>query len=588
MFFLRFSYCFSIMLLSSLLLFTKAESKSQDQQEKKYPVSSFKIRYPNKHVDLPEEEELLSLKVKLSKKNHAYAQTEEGLPSEELQLLDISQKTEETWFYESAIVEIAQAIVSRFNQKGFIGIIVTVDPKDIQASGEDIRPKDQKDLSLVVLAYSVKETSSVSLGERFASDHSLNHPAHRHIIRNSPVQEGDLVDRKRLNDYVRRLNRYPNRQVDIQLTGSKEKERLDIDFLINENKAIRAYIGAENTGTKNTSQWLQHIGLAHYHLTGKDDIFSLHYATTGLENLHSIQASYESPFFSYQDLRWNAYISWSSFNSSQLGIFNDEFSGNNEGESLGIKAAVRQKEDFFIDLIASATWRHISVNNRLAKLSGKEDFLIPSLAVQIERKRKTSKIFGSLGIEGNVSRIARTEKDKIELLGRSTKDNSWQIIKASLFASYYLFEEKENRKNKASQHEISLNAGGQYAFSYRLIPQMQKVIGGMRSNRGYPQSLGAGDHAFFIQNEYTYHSFFPQKKYEIAARLFLDVSRSINNKHLSFEPNKTMLGSGIGFDIKAKDYLKISGDWGVALKSLNLDKFSAGHNRAYLSLNILY
>ena len=54
-------------------------------------------------------------------------------------------------------------------------------------------------------------------------------------------------------------------------------------------------------------------------------------------------------------------------------------------------------------------------------------------------------------------------------------------------------------------HEVALSFRGQYAFGYRLIPQVSQVIGGLYSVRGFEQGTAVGDSVYIASAEYRFH-----------------------------------------------------------------------------------
>jgi hypothetical protein len=139
-------------------------------------------------------------------------------------------------------------------------------------------------------------------------------------------------------------------------------------------------------------------------------------------------------------------------------------------------------------------------------------------------------------------------------------------------------------------HELSLGLRGQYAFDYRLIPQVSQIVGGQYSVRGFEQAVAVGDSVFIGSLEYRFHiprmlpirrkpldlpvigdfRVTPQQPYgrpdwDLVFRAFIDVGKSVRNDRLagnSTELNQDLVGVGVGLEFIFKGRLRARVDWG--------------------------
>lgn len=483
------------------------------------------------------------------------------------------------------ILHLIQNLVRDFNERGYAGIYVQVDPKQINDKGKDLRPKSKASLRLLISNTLVKEISTTALGERFKNSQlpPQNRREHLALLKASPIQSNpqeNLINKSLLDNYLLYINRYPGRRVDAQLKGRRENDGVNLDLLITEEKPKKFYFHAANTGTKSTRKWIETLGFQHNHLSGRDDILSLEFVTASLKNFHSLRGSYNFPLNYQRRFYTRIDTSWSYFTASQFGLADDSFVGYQQIYSLQGKANLYQDKDLFVDIALKGQWRHISVNNEFAKIKGKENLVIPIFEISIEQKCKTSTLHLNFTAESNLSGIADTDKSELNRMGRSTNDQNWFIYKINSLYTLFL--------DKALTHEFSLNMNGQYARKSRLIPHLQFVIGGLNSVRGYPQSVAAGDHGAYIQGEYRHYNFFPKENIKTQARIFIDGGRTIANDRLSFENNSTLWSCGMGGNLIFKNHFKLSADWGITLHKLQNNTPHKGSQSFIMSALALY
>ena len=174
--------------------------------------------------------------------------------------------------------------------------------------------------------------------------------------------------------------------------------------------------------------------------------------------------------------------------------------------------------------------------------------------------------------------------------------------------------------------EVALGLRGQYAFDYRLIPQLSQVVGGLYSVRGYQQSEAVGDSVIVSSLEYRFHlpralpimreplaipllgdfRAAPQQVYgrpdwDLTFRAFVDVGRAIRNANGiapgDFEDDDTLIGVGVGAEFQFRSNLRARVDWATPLTttSRNRDPNDPNHSvrfgdnsEVHLLFSILY
>jgi hemolysin activation/secretion protein len=276
-----------------------------------------------------------------------------------------------------------------------------------------------------------------------------------------------------------------------------------------------------------------------------------------------------------------------------------------------------QRRALFLDLVAGAEFKHISVDNQLVAVTGTDDFFVPSVAVRLERNLESMRTTASLGFEFNLPGIAGTS-DNLDALGRIGAENNYSILKGEGTHSFYLepLFDPDAVNTGGLANEILLVARGQYSMGNRLIPNEEQTAGGLYTVRGYPESITAGDSAIIATVEYRYHipkslsanptpgtlfgkefRYRPQYQYgptdwDLILKAFVDAGSVWITDPLSFEKDQTLVGVGIGAELAVTRHFNVRVDWGFALKGLT-DSTGAsivddGHNELEFVATVVY
>ena len=572
----------------------------------------------------------------------AYVAPQDGMPTVKVPVRDVGASGSSR-FYLSGIDAIAQAVVDELNRRNLVGVVVEYDSEDVApdaAAGEqDKRAGARNDLGLFVWTRQVTLVRSIALGERLESVEQkidAEDSVHTRIRAQSPLQPGGLLTRSELDDYVFRLNRHPGRRVDVALAAGDEPGDVVLDYLVNEAKPWAVYAQISNTGTKSTGKLRERFGFTHNQLTGHDDILRLDYVTSAFDAANAINASYDIPLLS-DKIRARFYSSYSEFTASDLGLADEEFSGETYLLGSEVTGTLWQQREWFFDLTGGMRYQNINVINEIAGIEGKSNFLIPYVGLNVSRFTDESSTAVGATIEYNISsRILGTDEEQIQNLGRQDVAQEWVLLKYQAEHSFYLDKlfgaqgmegpevvgSKNMRRWPTLAHEVSFSLRGQYAFGRRLIPQEEEVAGGFFSVRGYPESAAAGDSVLIASAEYRFHlprifpvsepgnigarevgfkaqdfRWAPQQEFgradwDLIFRTFIDVGQTTNSDPRVGENDETLVGAGIGAELQIKRNLNLRLDWGFALQEVGSeqqdDLVEVGSNEVHFSATILY
>ena len=596
----------------------------------RYPVSRFGLRYLHEgHPGHPPSKRLMRLKITLGRTPQGYVAPQVGIPPVTIGLAEVGERPLE-YYYASAIQTILERIRDELTDRGLFGVYVTPDPQDITPTGEDLRPEDRTALRILITTAVVTELRTLASGERIDPQARVNNPAHTRIRERSPIQpavEGeepkqrkDLLRKDSLDDYIFYLSRHPGRRVDAALSPGLEVGTVALDYLVTENKPLVLYAQVSNTGTEQTDELRQRFGFIHNQLTNNDDVLSVDYITAGFDQVNAFVAGYETPLPGTERMRWRAYGHWSEFTASELGFFDDIFTGDSWAAGGDVIATIYQDRNLFVDFVAGVRLENIAVDNRIINVSGEQDFFLPHIGLRLDKRARWYRLLGAVFAEWNESSVTPLDSSQLSRLGRIDPDSDWGLVRWDLGAEVYLepivnrkaWEDPNTPQTSTLAHEVSFSFRGQYAFDNRLVPQFQQVIGGLYTVRGYPQSTLAGDSALIANIEYRYHlpralalqptpgelfgepfRFAPQDVYgrpdwDLVLRAFFDVGRNIVNKRRSLEPEETLMGAGVGVELVYKRNFNFRLDWGFALQDVEARDIDAGSSRVYFVASIYF
>jgi hemolysin activation/secretion protein len=578
--------------------------------------------------------EITHLDLVLGQDKARYVAPREGLPLLTLSLDDLKDLGPQPFHY-SAIQSINGQIVAYLNGKGLFGVLVAPDTRDIALDGTDLRPSQTSPLRLVIRTAIVSRTRTLASRYRAPGQQWMDHPSYDRIKENSPIQPAapgdeerrDLLRKDLLDDYLFRLNRHPNRRVDVSVRAADEPNHVTLDYLISEKKPWILYFQTSNTGTEETKDWRWRLGYVHNQLTNNDDILSLDYITTDFSSPESRGAllSYEAPLFGSETVRWSIFGSDGKFESSDVGLRNEDFDGKTRKIGAELYVNAYQHRDFFLDLIGGARWEDVEVNNDAVQIEGDEELFLPYLGCRFERWGETASTAGRVTLEWTETGVKDLDKDELTELGRLDPDTSWQILKWRFSHAFFLepwldreaWEDVSTPGSSTLAHELFFSLQGQYTFGNRVIPQHQGLAGGAYSVRGYPDAAASADTTVVSTLEYRFHwprtfeiepdpsrtplfgrsfRFAPQQIYgrpdwDLVLRSFIDYGRTVNADRLVTEKNETLVGAGVGVEVLYKENISIRADWGVALNAVledTVDEVESGDQELHLTFTVLF
>ena len=522
----------------------------EDSGETTFRIGELELEYAKQHPDHPAMSSLLPLAVELTQTDTGWAAPRDGQETEELEIGGPNSKALD--LDPSGLVRVLSALVARLHAEGLYGIDVRPSPEDFDLESErDLRPANREALRLIISVGRIAQIRTIGVGDRIKDDWKIDNGIHARIREDSPLQptgagdenSTDLLDRGALEDYLHRLNRYSGRRVEAALSPAEEPGEVVLDFRVLESKPWYAYAQLTDTGTNRTSPWQTRAGFTHRQVTNRDDIFSFEYLNTGGDDVNSVTARYQAPFFSSERpswmsrqrgdpewidwlprekipwwgvdrLRWEVDFSWSKSRSgndaTNIGLANDRVNSSQfQGGGRFIYEAW-QHRNLFVDLWGGLRLRGLNVHNRNSGSNGEVVLVVPRVGVHLDRNSQLSTLGIDLSVRGQISELDRSNRIA---LGRDQTDDRYAIIDFNFGYSTFLepifrpkaWRDPSTHTSSTLAHEISLGVRGQYGFDFRLVPQANGALGGLYSVRGYNQSVAVGDTVVIGTFEYRFH-----------------------------------------------------------------------------------
>ena len=597
-----------------------------------YPCTGIVLKYHEDRPGEPPIAQLMDTPIKLGVVNDGYVTTRPGVPVTAIKLKDIGRGMPQA-LHQNGLNAIYLQLVDELYRRGIAGVFVVVDDTDVIDQGANLPPKDirepgQTQLHLTIVTSTVKRVRTLATGQGVKEGERVDNPRYQWMKDRSPLQGGeraDLLNKDVLDDYVLRLNRMPGRHVDVAVSGTgitkEDAGKVNLDYLVSENRPWYVYAQVSNTGTSQTNNWRERFGFVDNQVTGHDDILSLDYITAGFDTSQDVIASYDLPIPWWDNARNKVYASWNEFTASDVGQAREQFSGEEWLAGDEVAWNFYQKRELFLDGVGGFRAEEITTDNISTKQpNGDVTYYVPYVGLRLDRSTELASTTGSISATQYLTSATNAE---VEQLNRVPVTTDPFVMNADITQTFYLepLMDPKGFVNGSGTlaHEVYLHAHGQFAFGSRLFPEAEDVAGGFYTVRGYPESIMAGDTVFVINTEYRVHiprlfpvqpdptktpflwdkSFraSPQQAYghpdwDLISRVFVDVGRVLYSDAQSFERNGTLVGTGVGLELQYKQAFNLRVDWGIALNALQnpdpTQTVSAGSNRFNISATFLY
>lgn len=560
-------------------------------------VDRFEFLPGIEHPALPDASVYQDVAVQVHSVDGAYRAAPAGSDPRPLRSLQFPAR-----FSPDGVQAVASGVITELQRRGLGAVWVVPDASQIDpATGRDLREGGGGPLRLFVWTGRIASITTRAEGPRFAGEEQRkDRKEHGRILRNSPLQWGDLVWTDHLEEYLYWLNEHPGRLVEATLSPGDKPGELMLEYSVLEQRPWQLALQISNTGTESTGNWRNRFTFQHTQLTGKDDTLTVDYIMARNFGTEATFASYERPLFGPDSPRLRLTGSLGDFTTGDLGFADLRYAGDNHRLGLEISFPYRLEDGWEASLQAGFTWNHYEVEGSFRGTSftrASSDFLIPHLSARLARRSSDWSAAISLRAEHSLAGIADDDRTNGHpALGRSGSSDNWTLLRAQAHLDLWADSVFWKTRSALPAHQLSLLLRSQSVLgSERLIPQEQQVLGGAYSVRGYDESLVSADNAFLGGFEYSLHTshLLPtgppsrllgrdfalrptanrrRPDWDLILRGFVDFGYRWNNNRVGggFENEDfSLVSAGAGAEFRVLENLSVRCDLGTVLKAVD-------------------
>jgi hemolysin activation/secretion protein len=395
------------------------------------------------------------------------------------------------------------------------------------------------------------------------------------IARKFNLKKGDPINAQQLNTKLEKVNAYPFRRVNLELTPGKENWSTDVVLMTKDRFPLRAYAGIDDSGVESTGDHRWFVGGNWGNPLGQDDILSYQY-TASLENMDFLTAhaaSYSLPLPWY-DNSLLVYGSYSETNPA-LGVPGIEYNLETWQSSFRYQIPIvipdtNIKQGFEAGIDYKETNAAFALGGTVLPVNATSVFQIVGKysASYNDPYGRTDFSIENFYSPGDV--VGRNKLSDYQAVDRRL-DNEYVYGKIAL------------ERNQKLPYDLSLNVKGMYQWADgRLLSSEQLGLGGYNSVRGYEEYEATGDEGFLVRTELRSPAF-DLFRGDLILLGFYDYGQTQNTELLINEDPHVLLHSlGVGFRYNIASNFSARFDWGWQLDDTGLAQ--RGDSRAHFAL----
>jgi len=384
-----------------------------------------------------------------------------------------------------------QYILSIYQNKHYAGIYVYLPGEALEADG---------DLAQGILPIRILEAPVSNLTSMYydVNNVPVTDP-NSHYLRVtalegwSPVQEGKVINRKKLDDYVNLLNLNPDRYVAAVVSKGSEPNSLAVNYNVYEANPWHFFVQVDNSGSDDI-QWRPKFGVINTNLLGYDDTLTAIYQAapdSTWNEEYAIYGSYDFPILGPK-LRLNLYAGYSEFDIADPDI---NFLGSGTFTGGILRYNTMQHEDWFFDVTGTLGYEESKLRPDLFfdDLDSDINMTLWGLGTELYKTTDMKDTFLGFNMVGLLDSSNQAEMNASRGAGGASDD--FHIYYLNGRHSRYLDTDKIQR----------LSASVRYITSDdRLVPAKMTSFGGMYTIRGYDEYEIVADGGLITSLQYEY------------------------------------------------------------------------------------
>ena len=382
-----------------------------------------------------------------------------------------------------------QYILSIYQRKHYAGIYVYVPGEAFEANG---------DLAEGILPIRVLEAPVSDLSSAYYDVNNVPKEPNDYYLREmaledwSPVQEGEVINRKKLDDYINLLNLNPDRYVAAVVSRGTEPNSLAVNYNVYEANPWHFFVQIDNSGTSDI-QWRPRWGVINTNLLGYDDTFTAIYQAapdSTWNEEYAIYGSYDFPILGPK-LRLNLYAGYNEFDIADPDI---NFLGRGTFTGGILRYNALQQDDWFFDLTGTLSYEESKVTPDLfgPTLGSNIHMALWGLGTELYKTTDMKDSFFGFNVVGLLN---SSDQIQMNLARPGGASDDFHIYYLTGRHSRYLDTNKVQRLTASARFITSDD---------RLVQSKMTSFGGMYTIRGYDEYEITADGGLIASLQYEY------------------------------------------------------------------------------------
>ena len=401
------------------------------------------------------------------------------------------------------------------------------------------------------------------------------------IRRSMPsLQPGRTPNLDQVSANLKMANENPARKIKLKLESAEADDEVDARLDVTDERAWKAMLNVDNTGTEATGKTHASVVLQHANLWGRDHVGSLQYTTT-LEKPSQVSvygAGYHIPLYELGD-SVDLFASYSNVDSGSVaaGLFNLAVSGKGAVYGARYNQTLARRGDFDPRLIYGIDYKAYKNDVMFAGQNFGNDVTVHPLSVNY---------VGALALPQGEADISLTLIHNIAG-GNRGRSADFERVRSGAKASYSMLRfAGAYTRALPGDWQLRLLANGQLSRD-ALVPGEQFGAGGSTSVRGFDERELSTDSGAYANVELYTPNLCGQGAAQCRVLGFYDAAHGARNHVLPGELNSTTISSaGLGLRIGFGPAFSLQADYGHVVQAGALS--GASKNKVHVRVGFAY